>query len=323
MLLQQKIAYINLSDGSISVSTLPKEVIRKFIGGRGVNSYLLYNHLPAGIDSLDTRNMLVIGAGALTGMRGVTTARVTISGKSPETGLLGDANIGGHFGAALKRTGMGYLVISGASPTPVYILVQGDKITIENAKELWGKDTIETEELIKERYGIKAQSLTIGQAGERQVRFACVMHGKKNAAGRTGMGCLMGTKGIKAVVVVGGSRELSPSFPEEFKALTKELYQKVNSEFIMETFKKYGTANLYEIINNAIGMGRAYNGLNSAFPDNEDISPENLADNYYTGKSPCFSCGVSCKHSYKISEGPFSGVENEGPEYGVIGHFGP
>jgi len=115
MLLQQKIAYINLSDGSISVSTLPKEVIRKFIGGRGVNSYLLYNHLPAGIDSLDTRNMLVIGAGALTGMRGVTTARVTISGKSPETGLLGDANIGGHFGAALKRTGMGYLVISGAS----------------------------------------------------------------------------------------------------------------------------------------------------------------------------------------------------------------
>jgi aldehyde:ferredoxin oxidoreductase len=323
MLLQQKIAYINLSDGSVSINTLPEEVIRKFIGGRGVNSYLLYNYLPAGIDPLDARNILVVGAGALTGMRGVATARVTISGKSPETGLLGDANIGGHFGAALKKAGIGYLVISGASPKPVYVLVHEDKITIEDAKDLWGKDTIETEELIRVKYGINAQSLTIGQAGERKVRFACVMHGKKNAAGRTGMGCLMGAKGVKAVVVVGDGKELTPAFPEEFKTLTRELYQKVNSEFIMETFKKYGTAHLYEIVNNAIGMGRAYNGLSSAFTDNEDISPENLADNYYTGKSPCFSCGVACKHTYKINEGPFAGVENEGPEYGVIGHFGP
>ncbi|MCK5420522.1 MAG: aldehyde:ferredoxin oxidoreductase, partial [Deltaproteobacteria bacterium] len=242
MLLQQKIAYINLSDGSVSLNMLPEEVIRKFIGGRGINSYLLYNYLPAGIDPLDARNILVVGAGALTGMRGVATARVTISGKSPETGLLGDANIGGHFGAALKRTGIGYLVISGASPKPVYVLVHEDKITIEDAKDLWGKDTIETEELIRVKYGINAQSLTIGQAGERQVRFACVMHGKKNAAGRTGMGCLMGAKGVKAIVVVGDGKELTPAFPEEFKTLTRELYQKVNNEFIMETFKKYGTA---------------------------------------------------------------------------------
>lgn len=320
---EQKISYINLSDGSISIQTLPEEIVRRFIGGRGVNSYLLYQYLSPEIDPLDVRNVIIIGAGALTGMRGVATARLTISGKSPESGLLGDANIGGHFGAALKKAGISYLVILSVSPKPVYILVAKGKVTIEDAKDLWGKDAIETGELIEKRYGKETQSLTIGQAGERQVRFACVMHGKKNAAGRCGMGCLMGSKGVKAIVAVGGTSELSPAFPEEFKAVTRDLYQRVNNEFIMGTFKEYGTAHLYEIINNTIGMGKAYNGLNSAFPGNKDIAPENLAKDYYTGKSPCFSCGVACKHSYKIKKGPFTGVENEGPEYGVIGHFGP
>ena len=323
MLLQQKIAYINLSDRAISIKALPEEIIGKFIGGRGINSYLLYHHLSPGIDPLDKSTILIIGAGALTGMKGVATARLTISGKSPETGLLGDANIGGHFGEALKKAGMSYLLVSGVSPKPLYILVAEGKVTIEDARDLWGKDTIETGKLIRERYGKEAQSLTIGQAGERQVRFACVMHGKKNAAGRSGMGCLMGAKRIKAIVALGDSGELSPAFPEEFTASTKELYQKINNEFIIETFRKYGTAHLYEIINNAIGMGRAYNGLSSAFTDNQDIAPENLAQHYYSGKSPCFSCGVACKHTYKVKEGPFAGIENEGPEYGTIGHFGP
>jgi len=323
MLLQQKVAYINLNDRSISIQMLSEDIIRKFIGGRGINSYFLYHHLAPGIDPLDAENVLILGAGALTGMKGVATARLTISGKSPESGLLGDANIGGHFGAALKKAGFSYIVISGVSPEPVCILVSEGKIALEDAKDLWGKDTIESGEFIKERYGKGAESLTLGQAGERQVRFACVMHGKKNAAGRSGMGCLMGAKGIKAIVAMGSSNELSPASSEKFKACTRELYQKVNSEFIMGTFKKYGTAHLYEIINNTIGMGRAYNGLNSAFPGNKDISPGNLAENYYTGKSPCFSCGIACKHAYKIKEGPFAGTENEGPEYGTIGHFGP
>jgi aldehyde:ferredoxin oxidoreductase len=320
---QQKIAYIGLNEGSVSIRTLPEEIIRKFIGGRGVNSYLLYHHLPAGINPLGADNVLIIGAGALTGMKGVTTARVTISGKSPESGLLGDANIGGHFGAALKKAGLSYLVVSGVSSKPVTILVREGKVTIEDAKELWGRDAIESGELIKKRYGEPAQALTIGQAGEKKVRFACVMHGKKNAAGRTGMGCLMGAKGLKAVVAVGSKDEIAPAFPEEFKSATRELYKKINDEAIIPVLKEHGTAHLYEIINNAIGMGRAYNGLSSAFPDNKDIEPERLSEHYYTGKAPCFSCGIACKHSYKIKEGPFAGVENEGPEYGIIGHFGP
>ena len=323
MLFPQRIAQVDLTTRSISLSMLPEEIVRKFLGGRGVNSYLLYHYLPTGIDPMDARNILIIGAGALTGLRGVTTARLTISGKSPESGLLGDANIGGHFGAALKRAGISYLLISGVASTPVYLLVTKGEVTIEDARELWGSDAIECGERIKERHGKRAQSLTIGQAGERQVRFACVMHGKKNAAGRCGMGCLMGAKRVKAIVAAGDTGELSPAFPQEFKALTKELYQKIHEQFIMETFSTYGTAHLYEIINNAIGMGRAYNGLNSAFPGNRDISPENLAHRYYTGKAPCFSCGIGCKHSYKIKEGPYAGVENEGPEYGTIGHFGP
>ena len=323
MMLQQKIASINVSDRTVSIETLPEEIVRKFIGGRGVNSYLLYRHLSPGMDPLDEDNLLIIGAGALTGMKGVTTARVTITGKSPESGLFGDANIGGHFGAALKKAGLSYLVISGISLSPVSILISKGEITIEDCMELWGRDAIETGEVIKERYGEMAQSLTIGQAGERQVRFACIMHGKKNTAGRTGMGCLMGSKKIKAVIALGEKAPIEPAMPQPFKAATRELYRKINSEFIMDTFKQYGTAHLYEIINNAIGMGRAYNGLNSAFPENQDIDPENLASKYYTGKSPCFSCGVACKHSYRIEDGPFAGVENEGPEYGILGHFGP
>ncbi len=134
MSFQQKIAYIDLHDGSVSIRTLPEEIIRKFLGGRGVNSYLLYHHLPAGINPLDADNVLIIGAGALTGMNGVTTARLTISGKSPESGLLGDANIGGHFGAALKKAGVSYLVVSGVSSKPVTILVRKGKVTVEVIK---------------------------------------------------------------------------------------------------------------------------------------------------------------------------------------------
>lgn len=323
MALSQKLVAVDLRDGSISQRLLSEDIVRSYLGGRGVNSYLLYQHLSPEIDPFDRKNCLIVGAGALTGISGVATARLTVSGKSPETGLLGDANIGGHFGAALKKAGVSYLLISGVSPKPVYILVAEGKVSIEDARHLWGKDTFETGELLEKKHGQDAQSLVIGQAGENQVRFACIMHRKKNAAGRCGMGCLMGAKGLKAIVAQEGTGALSASLPEGFQQITRRLYRKLNKEPLVKHFRQYGTAHLFDLIYKGLGTGRVRNGLKATFQENRDISAENLQERYYSGKSPCFSCGVGCKHTYRVEEGPYADVANEGPEFGVMAHFGP
>ena len=191
-MLPQKIAYLDLDTKKVEVKEVPEEITRRFLGGRGINVYLLYHSVSPETHPLSQQNPLIIGPGMVTGLKGIGASRCNISGKSPESGLLGDSNIGGYFGAFMKRTGIDFLFISGASPKPVHIYLDKEKISIEDAQDLWGKSTTETNTILTGRYGPSSQSISIGVAGENLVRFACIINRQKNAAGRTGMGCLMG-----------------------------------------------------------------------------------------------------------------------------------
>lgn len=321
-MLNQKIAYVNLSDKKIEIKEIPIELIKKFLGARGINSYLLYNRVDDKTDPLGPDNCLIVGCGLLTGIKGLSLARCTITGKSPESGILGDANIGGSFGAAMQRCGIGYLLVKGKAGQPVYILIEDDAVSIKDAKDLWGKNTVETGEMLKQKHTDKSASLVIGPAGEKLIRFAGVFTGKKNTAARCGMGCVMGSKNLKAIVAL-GSKELEPKDKEGFNNCVVELNKKLNEEFLTKRLKEFGTMNLYEIINENIGMGRTYNDLTSVFKENKEISHTNLKEKYYTGKAGCKPCPIACQHKYEIKEGVYKGVKNEGPEYGVVAHLGP
>ena len=191
-MLPQRIAYLNLDRLDTEIVEIPLEITKKFLGGRGINIYLLYNQVTPEINPFSPKNPLIIGLGLLTGLKGIGASRCNISGKSPETGLLGDTNIGGNFGAFMKKTGIDYLFITGTAKEPVYIYLDDKGIEVKDAKDLWGKDTIETNTILKRRYGPSSQSISIGIAGENLVRFACIINRKKNAAGRTGL-CLLYT----------------------------------------------------------------------------------------------------------------------------------
>jgi len=323
--LNSRILYIDLSTGHSRVEDIPVNLVRSYIGGRGINSALLFENTPKGADPLGPESPLIFGAGLLTGMPGPAASRLTITAKSPETGLLGDANIGGGFGSALAGTGVRHVYITGRAKRPVYVLIEktGDNpvVTIRDAANIWGTDAFRSQELIESELGTDVQTACIGPAGENLVRFACVMHGQKSAAGRTGMGCVMGVKNLKAVVVRGG--KVGAHDPEGLRALTKDIAAKLDDEFLTIDLKRFGTAHLYNVINNNIEMGRAYNGLSTLLKDRGDMAPETLEDGYYIGRRACRNCQVGCRHSYEVKDGPRRGLAGEGPEYGVMGHMGP
>lgn len=316
-MLPQRVAYLDLDTKKVDIEDIPEEITRKFLGGRGINMYLLYQHVGPEIAPFSPQNPLIIGPGMLTGLKGISASRSNISGKSPETGLLGDSNIGGYFGAFMKRTGIDFLFITGASEKPVYIHLDGDSISIEDARDLWGKSTIETNTLLQKRHSSSSQSISIGVAGENLVRFACIINRRKNAAARTGMGCLMGAKRIKAIVV-SGTKPVEPEDEAGFDALAKGLQAKLSEEPLVGLLREFGSLFLFILINRRIGMGRVYNGLSVRFPENKDISPQILKDKYCRGRAGCFSCPIACQHEYRVGE-----IVNEGPEYTTLGSFGP
>jgi len=315
-MLPQRIAYLDLDTRKVEIKDISEDITRKFLGGRGINMYLLYGHTKPETHPLSPENLLIVGPGLLTGLEGIGASRCNISGKSPETGLLGDSNMGGHFGAFMKRTGIDFLVIIGTAQKPVYIHLDGEGINVEDAQDLWGKSTIETNTVLISRYGPSSQSISIGVAGENLVRFACIINRRKNAAARTGMGCLMGAKKVKAIVV-NGRKPIKPKDEGRFGILRKELQQSLNEEPLVKLLREFGSPFLFMLINQRIGMGRAYNGLSSKFSGNRNISPRLLKE-YYQGRAGCFSCPVACHHEYRAGE-----VENEGPEYTILSSFGP
>ena len=204
MALNRKIAFIDLTTGEIGIAPIPVEWRRKFVGGRGLDAYLLYTHAPRGCDPLGSENVALISAGLLVGTLASASARTHVMAKSPLTNLLGSANMGGFFAPEMRWAGFDHLVIKGRADRPVYLYVNNGEIEIRDAGTVWGAGVYDTQARIREELGDEeAQVLCIGPAGENLVRYANVMSGRKNAAGRTGMGAVLGSKNLKAVACRG------------------------------------------------------------------------------------------------------------------------
>src|SRR5512139_3008456 len=240
MVLERKIAFIDLRHGSVKTSPIPLDLRRKFLGGRGINMYLLSQCYSPDLDPFSPGNPLIFGAGLLSGTLGLGS-RINITAKSPESGHLGDSNMGGDFGAELVKAGFGHLVITGRSRTPVYLLIRDGEIEIRDAGRFRGLDTVETQRAVREELrDERVQTAAIGLAGEKQVRFASIRTGMKNSAGRTGMGAVMGSKNLKAVAVR-GTLDLAIACPESYlKYYLKTMKSLMETKWV-QALGRYGT----------------------------------------------------------------------------------
>ena len=319
MALNRKIAYIDLSTGGVEVAPIPVTMRKLYLGGRGLDIYLLYNHLEPGIDPLGPDNLFLVSAGLLTGTLASASARTDMAAKSPLTGLLGSSNMGGFFAPELRWAGFDHLLIKGKAKEPVYLWVHDGEIEIKEASHLWGEDTFETQDLIRQELGDQeVKVVCIGLAGERLVRFANVLTGFKNAGGRTGMGAVMGSKNLKAIAVR-GTMDIEINYPEEALKYNKEVIDKICSTKFAQIMQRWGTMFIYGATNTT-GLIRCRNfQLNQLVGGN--IECEHI-DEYSIGTEGCFGCSIHCRHKYIIKDGPYAGVYAQGPEYTSQGAFG-
>jgi len=326
MALNRKIAYIDLSTGKIETKPIPLEVRKKFLGGRGLDAYLLYNHTEKGIDPLGPKNVLMVSAGILGATLASATARTHIMAKSPLTELLGSANMGGFFAPELRWAGFDHLVIKGKAEKPVYLWIHNGEIEIRDASNIWGKTVTETQWAIREELGDEdIKCAVIGPAGENLVRYANVMTGIKDSAGRSGMGAVFGSKNLKAIAAR-GTMDIKIAYPTDAIEYNRRFITQIVSAKVNQTQGTLGTPFIWGATNSWGGV-RTRNFQYNQCEYADDIEPERIDEicEETMGKyhmAGCFGCQVHCRAKYKIPSGPYAGKYDEGPEYTSQGAFG-
>ena len=320
MVLDRKIAFINLDDRTLETSPIDMDLRKKFLGGRGINMALLSRTYSPGLDPFSPENPLIFGAGLLTGTLGFGS-RMNITSKSPESGHLGDANMGGEFGAELVKAGFGHLVITGRSPGPVFLWIKDGEIEIRDAQELKGLDTVETQKQIRILLeDQKVQTACIGPAGENLVRFSAVRTGLKNAAARTGMGAVMGSKNLKAIAVRGGM-DIKVAEPEKYlKSYLGHLKRLMETKWA-KALGKNGTPLMFRNAN-TLGILSVRNNQFTSVGEEGHLLEAEALEAFSTGMVSCFACPVHCRHRFSVKDGRYKGTRGEGPEYASIGSLG-
>jgi len=308
-----KILRVNLTKGEWKSEDLDKSLAEKFIGGRGLGSKILYDEIDPKVDPLSQDNKLVLATGPLTGTSASAAGRYMAITKSPLTGTIACSNSGGHFGAEMKFAGFDMIILEGKSRGPVYLYVEDGKVEIREAKHLWGKTTHEATDKVILETDMDAKVACIGPAGDKQVRFACIINDKHRAAGRSGVGAVMGSKNLKAVAVKGtGSITLADK--EAFRKATLDGFQKIEANPVTSKgLPTYGTAILVNIIN-ASGIFPTRNFQESVFEGAEKISGEMIADRILVRNRACFACPIGCGRVVKVTNPKYE-CFSEGPEY--------
>jgi aldehyde:ferredoxin oxidoreductase len=302
-----KVLRVDLSNKSIHYEPLDKDLCNKFIGGRGINSKILYDEIQRDISPFAPENVLVFGTSPLSGTSAPSTPRCTVSAKSPLTGILGDANFGGFFASYLKYAGFDHIVIMGRAETPVFLAIEDGKAVIKEAAHLKGRSTHETEKIIKREFkGKKVQIACIGPAGEKMVRTACVVHGH-NVAGRTGMGAVMGSKNLKAVVIRYGKNRPQIADPKGLRLTASKLRGKIKKSPFYPMFATYGMAGPLAVENESGILAVRNFKQAGGFEDVENVTCETLAKDFYIGSKSCFSCSIGCMKEWEVKDGPYAG----------------
>jgi aldehyde:ferredoxin oxidoreductase len=312
---------VDLTSGKIEKEPLSVGFAQKYYGGRGFTSRLQYDLIPKDVDPLGPENVLIFAPGALTGAPMLSTGRYTLGGRSPLTGILGDANGGGVFGAVLRRAGYALLLVYGQSSHPVLLRIDDGEVEICAADHLWGKDVYDTTDTIRAERGRGYSVAAIGPAGENQVRIAGVMTEKHHAAARTGLGAVMGSKKLKAVAV--RSRQAYPLVDlNRFKELAEELEQLEEADSRAQDFHRRGTLGTLMDHHQALGGLNTRNYQFGQFEGKEKIDDEALKSSYYVRSTGCYRCSLTCDQYCRIEAGEYAGVEVGGPEYSTSASLG-
>ncbi len=293
--------------------------LKKYIGGATLAAALIYNYIEKDMDPLSPKSPLVFSTGPLTGSPIPMVSRYAVCGISPLTGYWGEATSGGAFPFRLKGAGYDGVFITGRAEGPVYLYLENGSAQIKDARHLWGQDIYETQKVLKSQIEATTFSTAcIGQAGERQIRYASIMNDRGRAAGRCGLGALMGSKNLKAVVVSGGMKPGS-SDKEKVKALAKEAVSTIRGNLISVALREYGTL-FYMDMAMALGDVPAKYFSKSVFPA-EKISGQALRQAYTVENYACMGCPIGCGREVKNFRKDLDRVD--GPEYETVGAFGP
>ena len=310
-----RILRVDLTTGKMQDQEISKEDGVKFLGGRGLAAKILYEENKPKIDAFDPENRLIFMAGPYTGTLGSFTAFYNVTTKSPLTGAILSAHSGGHWGPMFRKTGYDGVVFKGKAPKPVYLLITDAGPELKDASDLWGKGTFETIDALQARHE-RARAAVIGPAGEKLVRYAAIMNDHHRAAGRGGVGAVMGSKNLKAVVVH-GTKEVPQADPEKLKETFKTATATVKEK--SQAFSKYGTSMVVGITGKA-GTIPTRNMQTGYFPEYEKIGGDTLVNNYKTKDTACARCPLHCGNMTKATKD--YQAETEGPEYETLAMFG-
>ena len=315
-----KILRVNLTDGEISEENIREEWAEKFIGGAGLATRYLYDEVPEGADPLGKENRLIFMAGPLAGTASPSASRYSVVAKSPLTGIWGHGNSGGTFGPTLKRSGFDGIIFEGISPEPVYLKIEDGKAEFRDARDLWGKTVPETEDLIRRASDQRMTIASIGPAGENLVRYAAIMNNKHRAAGRCGLGAVMGSKRLKAIACA-GKASISLASQESFRETAKRQMELLDESMLKIGFEAFGTNMVSDMVN-AKGGYPTRNWQRGVFEQIEEVNGQALTDKVFNKGVNCFACPIACGRGTEIKEGPWKGHTGEGPEYETANTLG-
>lgn len=312
---------VNLSNEKITRESTDPNLAKAYIGARGLGTKFMYDEVDPNVDPLSPENKLIFAPGPFTGTYAPSAGRYNVVTKGPLNGTIAASNSGGTFGPELKFAGYDLLIIEGKSKKPVYIWIQDKLVEIRDASSLWGKMVPETTDMIRAETDEEAKVACIGPAGEKMVLFACIMNEMHRAAGRSGVGAVMGSKNLKAVVV-SGNGEVNVADQEAFKEAVMKARRKIQEHPVGgQGLKAYGSDVLVNILNN-IGSLPTRNFRDGYFPTADKVGGESLSANNLLRPKGCFSCIISCGRVTRVTAKKFEG-SGEGPEYETAWGFGP
>lgn len=319
---RNKILRVDLESGSSTVTALDDRMVRKYIGGAGLGIRMLHDMVDSSTNPLSPENPLVFITGPFCGTLVPTGSKSTVCARSPKTGLLGYSTVGGHFGADIRFAGYDGIIITGRAKEPTYLLVEDSDVELRSATHLWGKDTVQVWEQLKKETGHSNPGVArIGIGGENLVKYGTIMMDHHRAAGRTGMGAVMGSKNLKAVVVHGTDRSVPVADPEGLSQYVSELNKDKKEDPTFRMYSDLGTAGYTDMASMLYGSMPAGYYTVGEF-DTYGISGSSVRESILVGKAACYRCPIACGRVIEINEGKYATGKFAGPEYEVTGTMG-
>lgn len=317
-----RILHVDLSRGSLTIEEPNEAFYRKYLGGSALGMSYILRDVPARADPLGSDNILTFTVGPLAGTPISGQSRISVNGRSPLGGAIGDSQMGGSFPAVLKFAGFDAVILRGRSPAPVYLWIDDGRAELRDASHLWGKITGDAEQAIRDEHDDQQIEVAqCGPAGERLIRYAAIINMRNRAAGRTGMGAVMGSKKLKAIAVRGTDKQRIRIWdPDRFRELTRAGTEGVQASAAMLSLQKYGTAGALAR-NQALGGLPTHNWADGELERHDRITGETMHDTLLLRNDTCYACAVRCKRAVQNER---AGIKPEygGPEYETLATFG-